>query len=225
MPPLGEYPVVVAGAEDGDAAGDFLLFDAVAHFGDDVVNAFHVADGRRVERRVSPQHAVIADVRVAVDEAGRHRPSLEVHDFGRRAFIAHHVVARADSENLPVFDCDRFGGRLRVIDGDDHAVCVYGVRYRRFCRIFRSRVVHNSSSISQSHIFLSAKRGTGKCETEKYPPHEPAFPATALTTCSLMASRLNEAGFCIGGNWTKVSPNFATSCWTKTKRQNWYLNH
>ncbi|HWE37655.1 MAG TPA: hypothetical protein VG406_13900 [Isosphaeraceae bacterium] len=42
----------------------------------------------------------------------------------------------------------------------------------------------------------------------------------AFWTCSLTASRLNEAPFCIGGNSMKVSAAFATSCCTKTKRQN-----
>lgn len=44
----------------------------------------------------------------------------------------------------------------------------------------------------------------------------------AFMICSLTASRLNEAACCIGGNATKVAPNFATSCWTNTKRQNSY---
>ena len=46
----------------------------------------------------------------------------------------------------------------------------------------------------------------------------------ARWTCSLTASRLNDAPFCIGGKSTKVWADLATSCWTKTKRQNSYMN-
>jgi hypothetical protein len=41
----------------------------------------------------------------------------------------------------------------------------------------------------------------------------------ALRICRLTASRLKLAGACIGGNSTNVWPSFATTCWTKTKRQ------
>src|SRR5215475_3909558 len=82
MPFLGEHRIVITIAENRDAARNLHLLDEAAHLDDYVVNVFHVADGRRAERRVSPQRAVIADVRMAVDEAGDHRTSLEVYDFG-----------------------------------------------------------------------------------------------------------------------------------------------
>src|SRR6266536_6634329 len=82
MPFLGEHRIVITIAEDRDAARNLLLMDEAAHLDDDVVNALDVVDRRRAERRVSPQRAVIADVRMAVDEAGDHRTSLKVYDFG-----------------------------------------------------------------------------------------------------------------------------------------------
>ena len=36
----------------------------------------------------------------------------------------------------------------------------------------------------------------------------------ALRICSLTASKLKLAPFCIGGNSTNVSPTLTTSCWT-----------
>src|SRR5215813_14861772 len=78
MPFLGEHRIVITIAEHRDAARNLLLLDEAAHLDDDVVDALDVADGWRAERRVPPQRAVIADVRMAVDEAGDHCASLEV---------------------------------------------------------------------------------------------------------------------------------------------------
>src|SRR5262249_12659696 len=40
------------------------------------------------------------------------------------------------------------------------------------------------------------------------------------STLALTASRLKEAGACIGGNSMAVCANLATYCWTITNRQN-----
>src|SRR5262245_43948632 len=56
MPPLGKHRIVISMAEDGDAARNFLLLDTAAHAGDDIVNALYIADWRRVERGIPPQH-------------------------------------------------------------------------------------------------------------------------------------------------------------------------
>lgn len=50
--------------------------------------------------------------------------------------------------------------------------------------------------------------------------HWPSWCLIIASTCFLTASRLNEAGSCIGGNSIAVSASFATYCWTSTKRQN-----
>src|SRR3954454_16649430 len=52
-----------------------------------------------------------------------------------------------------------------------------------------------------------------------------AIAAWAAAIFALTASRLKLAPFCIGGNSIAVIASFSTSCWTKTKRQNSYLNH
>jgi len=51
-----------------------------------------------------------------------------------------------------------------------------------------------------------------------------ACAAIAFSICSLTASRLKLAPFCMGGNSIAVWPSFATSCCTNTPRQNWYAN-
>src|SRR6185312_17402655 len=48
----------------------------------------------------------------------------------------------------------------------------------------------------------------------------PAGDSAAFSICSLTASRLKLAPFCIGGNSIAVWASFATSCWTNWKRQN-----
>ena len=52
------------------------------------------------------------------------------------------------------------------------------------------------------------------------PPHLADCAWTALRICSLTASRLKLAPFCIGGNSMNVSATFATSCCANVKRQN-----
>src|SRR5437764_2444878 len=51
-----------------------------------------------------------------------------------------------------------------------------------------------------------------------------AIAAWAAAIFAFTASRLKLAPFCIGGNSIAVIASFSTSCWTKTKRQNSYLN-
>jgi hypothetical protein len=48
----------------------------------------------------------------------------------------------------------------------------------------------------------------------------PSCAFIASSICRLTASRLNEAGVCIGGKSTAVRAKSATFCWTRTKRQN-----
>jgi hypothetical protein len=51
-----------------------------------------------------------------------------------------------------------------------------------------------------------------------------ATPDLAASIFAFTASRLKLAPFCIG-NSIAVNANSSTFCWTKTKRQNSYLNH
>ena len=55
---------------------------------------------------------------------------------------------------------------------------------------------------------------------EENDPHCPSCCLIISSTLAFTASRLNEAGSCIGGNSIAVDANLATSCWTSTKRQN-----
>src|SRR5437879_19036 len=69
------------------------------------------------------------------------------------------------------------------------------------------------------------------CTYADRPPCQPnpwrAYLPTAAWAAAIFAftaSRLKLAPFCIGGNSTAVIASFSTCCWTKTKRQNSYLN-
>src|SRR6202158_246366 len=63
---------------------------------------------------------------------------------------------------------------------------------------------------------------SNSCVRAKGSDYLPACAAMAFRICSLTPSRLNDAPACIVGISTKVSPNFPTTCCTKTKRQNSY---
>src|SRR5262245_2580002 len=52
----------------------------------------------------------------------------------------------------------------------------------------------------------------------------PACDWMAFSICSLTASRLKLAPFCMGGNSIAVWATLATSCCTNWKRQNWQTN-
>jgi hypothetical protein len=54
--------------------------------------------------------------------------------------------------------------------------------------------------------------------------YSPECECSAFWICSFTASMLKLAPFCIGGNSIRVWAALATSCCTKTKRQNSYTN-
>src|SRR5215213_8504214 len=73
-----------------------------------------------------------------------------------------------------------------------------------------------------------ARRVPRKCGTLAHEHVLALYLPIAVLAASIFAftaSRLKLAPFCIGGNSIAVMASFSTCCWTKTKRQNSYLNH
>ena len=82
-------------------------------------NVVHLAIGRRLGVGRYRLHANHEGVAVCINEAGQHRAPLQVDEFGALSLVLHHLVRRANRDDLAVLFRNSLCARLKVVHGQD----------------------------------------------------------------------------------------------------------